>query len=169
VDESSRVIGGEDGTRRLFGQHTISMNDAEYAKLVEDCPFEILGFFERLIDARTNKALGTRTVGRPDRPLGSAGMLEYDITETVTLRRGHKEMVLAASPKKPWRVIGQIEIFCGRVKSSLKCDWEVMRPKDDDFAHEPCGRSGKPCTSGPAQQVGHIRCPQHMKGNWRDQ
>ena len=114
----------------------------------DDCPFEVLGFFERLINARTGKALGTRTLAEPTRKLGSEGYMEYDITQTVTLRKGHKEFVLKASLEKPVRVIGMIEIICGKVKPTLRCTVDG------------CGRPGK-------KSGGDVRCPAHIEERWR--
>jgi|KBSSwiStaDraftv2_1062776.scaffolds.fasta_scaffold2271502_2 hypothetical protein len=85
-----------------------------------DCPFEVLGYREDLMDAMTGKLLGTREIPEPDRPLGSNGMKEYTITEAIVLKRGHKEFILKASPQRPKRVVGMIQILCGKVKRQPK-------------------------------------------------
>jgi len=82
----------------------------------EDCPFEVLGFREDLMDAVTGVMLGTREITEPDRPLGSNGVKEYTITETIVLKKGHKEFTLKASPQRPRRVLGMIQILCGKTK-----------------------------------------------------
>ena len=81
-----------------------------------DCPFEVLGFREDLMDAKTGKMLGTREIIDPDRPLGSNGLKEYIITEPIVLKRGPNEFTLKASPQRPRRVIGMIQLLCGRTK-----------------------------------------------------
>ncbi len=83
-------------------------------------PFEVVGFIERLLDARTNKALGTRTLEEPTRPLGSDGYVEYDISEPTVLRAGHRTFTLKASKEKPVRVVGMIEVICGKAKTTWK-------------------------------------------------
>lgn len=82
----------------------------------DDCEFEVLGFFEDLIDATTRKLIGSRDLDTPTRPTGSPGMLEYDITAPVQVTRGVKHFTLNASPKRPRRVLGIIQIKCGRKK-----------------------------------------------------
>lgn len=82
----------------------------------DECPFEVLGFSEDLLDARTKEYYGSRRMEAPTRPVGSPGMLEYDVTENLTLQKGHKVVVLKASPKKPKRVVGIITVLCGRTK-----------------------------------------------------
>lgn len=83
----------------------------------DECPFEVLGFSEDLIDANTREYYGSRRMEAPTRPLGSPGMLKYSITENLTLQKGHKQVVLKASPKRPKQVVGIINIICGREKS----------------------------------------------------
>lgn len=80
------------------------------------CPFEVLGFFEDLDDAVTGKPLGSRRIESPDRVLGANGRKEYIFTETIVLNKGHKQVELKASPKRSRRVIGTLQILCGKVK-----------------------------------------------------
>lgn len=82
------------------------------------CRFEVLGFMERLIYADTHKALGTRRLEKPNRPLGSDGLKEYLITENTILNKGHKEFLLKASKTRPVKVIGILEPICGWEKSN---------------------------------------------------
>lgn len=83
----------------------------------DECPFEVLGFFEDLIDVETNKCYGSRRLEVPTRPVGSPGMAEFTITENLELTKGHRTVILKASPKRPKRVVGIIHILCGRVKN----------------------------------------------------
>lgn len=82
----------------------------------DECPFEVIGFTEELVECKTNRLLGSRKITEPTRPLGSKGMIEFDLTEPTVLNKGHKEVTVKASPKKPVRVFGMIQIVCGRVK-----------------------------------------------------
>jgi len=83
----------------------------------DNCPFEVLGFTEDLIDAKTGKLLGQRRLKEPTRPTGSPGMIEYDLTEPTEVTYSiSKTKVINASPEKPVRVIGMIQIICGRVR-----------------------------------------------------
>lgn len=81
----------------------------------DECPFEILGFFEDLMDSN-GKFIGHRTIETPDRPLGSMGMKEYIITENLNLRKAGRDVIFKASPQKPKHITGMIQILCGRVK-----------------------------------------------------
>lgn len=81
-----------------------------------DSPFEVFGFIEDLSNADTGKALGSRRVEVPDRPLGSPGLIEFYLTENVELEKGMKTVIVKASPKKPLRVTGMLIPLCGRVK-----------------------------------------------------
>lgn len=83
----------------------------------DECPFEVLGFFEDIVDIETNKCYGHRRLEAPTRPTGSDGMLEFTITEDLVLTKGHRTVVLKASPEKPRRVFGVIRILCGHVKN----------------------------------------------------
>lgn len=88
----------------------------------EDCPFEILGFYEDIMEPETGHCYGTRTIKEPDRPLGSDGRLEYDITETLWLKKGHRRVEFKASKEKPRRVCGMLQILCGRMKVNLEAE-----------------------------------------------
>jgi len=78
--------------------------------------WEVLGFYEELLDSDTNKVYGYRLVAEPDRPLGSAGRKEYTLTHPITVRRGPKEIVIKATAQKPVRVRGMLQVLCGRAK-----------------------------------------------------
>ncbi len=82
-----------------------------------ECPFEVHGYFEELVDAKTFRLIGTRNVDQPERPLGSSGTAEIVITENVELRRGHKTVTLKASKRNPVRVHSTFQMICGRVKN----------------------------------------------------
>jgi hypothetical protein len=82
----------------------------------DECPFEVLGFYEDLTDADTREYYGSRRIESPDRPVGSPGMCEHIITENLVLQRGHRQNTLKASSKRPKRVVGVINILCGRTK-----------------------------------------------------
>lgn len=86
----------------------------------DDCPFEILGFYEEFIDLDTEKrtSLGTRRIEKPDRPMGSCGWKEQVLTETLHLVKGLKPNVVKASPTRPRKVASMIQIICGREKNS---------------------------------------------------
>lgn len=81
-----------------------------------DCEFEVVGYFEELIDPETTKLLGVRTVAEPTRPIGSPGRLEYKLVQDTVLRKGVKTVVVKASPAKPVRVVGMLQVLCGRTK-----------------------------------------------------
>lgn len=83
-----------------------------------DCPFEVIGFEEELLDVATNKVLGSYRIEQPTRKVGSEGRMEWDLTATVTLKKGHRTVVVTASPEKPRRVRGMINILCGPVKGA---------------------------------------------------
>lgn len=82
----------------------------------DNYPFEVLGYFEEFVDATTKKVLGTRRLETLDRPLGSDGMTEFDLVETLTLNKGHKQHVVKASPQRPLRVITMVQVLCGAAK-----------------------------------------------------
>lgn len=83
----------------------------------KDCPYEILGYFEEFTDAHTFKGLGCRVIKEPMRPLGSGGLSTYQLTESVVLTKGLKEVTIKASPKRPRLVRSMIQILCGRIKN----------------------------------------------------
>jgi len=86
----------------------------------ETFPFEVHGFFEELLEPGTGKMIGIRHLKEPTRPLGSDGRIEYDITETLWLKKGRKMVILEASPKKPKRVCGMIQVICGRRREGIE-------------------------------------------------
>lgn len=75
---------------------------------------EVCGFYEELLEPGTGYFLGQRKIEEPTRPMGSLGRIEYDITETLILKRGLKEVTLKASTSKPVRVVGMIQAICGK-------------------------------------------------------
>jgi len=79
------------------------------------CPFEVLGFFESLDDVITGKPLGDRPAVL-DRAPGAASRKEYLLTKTISLNKGHRIVELKASPKRPRRVFGTLQILCGKLK-----------------------------------------------------
>jgi hypothetical protein len=85
-----------------------------------ECPFEVIGFAEELVDADTNQVLGSRPLAMPTRKTGSEGMLTYLLTENTPLEKGWKKTptVVKASPQKPRRVNGMIIILCGKTKGT---------------------------------------------------
>jgi len=82
----------------------------------DTCPFEVFGFVEDLVCAETYKALGSRPVAELTRPTGSPGMITFTLTENVILTKGMKQILIKASSQRPRRVIGTIQILCGRTK-----------------------------------------------------
>lgn len=109
---------------RIWQRHTTStrVTPADQEKYrneyfnPDECQFEVFGFYERLVHAVTHKGLGTRRIEKPDRPLGSDGMLTYKITENTILQRGPNDFLLKASPTRPVEVIGILGVLCGREK-----------------------------------------------------
>ena len=81
-----------------------------------DCAFEVLGFYEDILDATTHKFLGYRDVEEPTRPLGSTGFLAFELTVPTVLMRGGKQVLIRASLKRPRKVLGMLQVRCGRVK-----------------------------------------------------
>ena len=83
---------------------------------------EVHGFCEELIALAPGTAygfqlLGVRSLpGLPDRPMGSQGMITYELTAPVTLRKGHKEIQVKASKAKPIVVRSMLQAVCGRLK-----------------------------------------------------
>lgn len=71
--------------------------------------FELLGFFEEFIrmeEGQTPKCIGVRVLkDNPDnRPLGYEGAREFDLTEPIVLKVGHRERRYVASKKHPIHV-----------------------------------------------------------------
>lgn len=80
----------------------------------DNYPFEVLGFWEELIDLDTGKLLGTRPVAALDRQMGQAGRRDFEITEPIEIQKGHRLTMLKASPAKPKRVAGVLNALCGK-------------------------------------------------------
>lgn len=79
--------------------------------------FEVLGYFEDVFDLDAKKSLGTRKVLNPDpkRPCGFHGRMEETLTTPLILDRGHKQVVVPASPDKPLRIQTTLQKLCGRL------------------------------------------------------
>lgn len=77
-------------------------------------PYEVVGFYEELVDLETRKMIGTRPVASLDRPMGQAGRREFIITEPSEILKGHRLTMLKASPQKPVRVSSVLNALCGR-------------------------------------------------------
>lgn len=93
----------------------------------DDCIFEVHGFFEELFEPDTGKVLGIRSIDEPTRPLGSLGLLEYEITQDTPLRKGYrKQIILRASKQKPVRVVGMIQVRCGRLKPHIDAKRDII-------------------------------------------
>jgi hypothetical protein len=78
--------------------------------------FEVLGYFEDVFDLDAQKSLGTRKVENPDprRVCGFHGKMEETVTVPLLLNRGHKQIVVPASPSKPLRIQTTLQRICGR-------------------------------------------------------
>lgn len=85
----------------------------------EDCPFENAGFFEEFLEPESGKLIGIRVLKEATRPLGSDGRTELVITEEMWLKKGHRRVILKASPQKPKRVVSMIQVLCGFTKFAL--------------------------------------------------
>ena len=83
----------------------------------DEFPFEVFGFFEELYDVEAKKGLGCRDIEAPTRPLGSGGMIEYDLTEDVTLTKGLSKKLVKASAARPRRVMSMLQAKCGPLKN----------------------------------------------------
>lgn len=83
----------------------------------DDYDHEVLYFTEELHNIETNQHLGFRRLeGLPTRPIGSPGRLKFLLTEPVTLQRGHKQVTIKASTKRPIYVEGMILSVGGKSK-----------------------------------------------------
>lgn len=76
--------------------------------------FNVLGYYEELYEYERAEFLGTRLVEWPDRPLGTPGTIDVEITEPITLNRGPKTKAFKASKKKPLRCRATLQMICGR-------------------------------------------------------
>lgn len=83
-----------------------------------DCPFEVLGYFEEFLDGATYKFLGVQKIESPDRAIGAAGKKEIVLTEPLHLVKGYKKIpvVVKASPKQPRTVLAMIQVITGKLK-----------------------------------------------------
>lgn len=79
--------------------------------------FEHLGWYEDLQENRHPfRLLGSRRVENPTgRKCGYDGQQVYSLTETVVLKKGHKEVTVKASPQRPVEVRTTLQILCGRI------------------------------------------------------
>lgn len=86
----------------------------------DDFDCEVLGFVEEFDDAETFKPLGSRRLSEPDRPCGSPGRKEYEITEPLHLLKGYRQVpvTIRASAEHPRRVIATIQVICGKKKGN---------------------------------------------------
>lgn len=80
----------------------------------EDCPFEVLGFYEEFLDPVTFKGLGwlKLDVTEAPRPLGSPGQQERTLDADLVLNRGTKTVRIRAGT----RVLTMVQILCGHVR-----------------------------------------------------
>ncbi len=91
------------------------------------CMFETHGFFEELFEPDTGRVLGIRKITEPDRPLGSEGRKEYEITQDTEVKKGYRKLVtLRASAKRPLRVVGMIQVICGRLKPHIDAKRDIV-------------------------------------------
>lgn len=69
-------------------------------------PFHEHGYFETVIEDLTGRVLGNRldVTPEPGRVIGFNGQRIETWTANVTLNRGHRDIVVKASPKKPLKV-----------------------------------------------------------------
>lgn len=82
--------------------------------------FEVSGYFEELSIqiGDSFKVLGTRSIPnpQPSRQLGVYGKVEHMLTESVVLTKGHKQVIIKASPEKPIHCTGVANALCGRIR-----------------------------------------------------
>lgn len=90
----------------------------------DECPFEILGFYEEFLEPETGRMIGQVNIKEPNRKLGSDGRRHVILTETCWMKKGRKMVVVKASVKKPIHAVAMIQIICGRLKSNLKAEKE---------------------------------------------
>lgn len=83
----------------------------------ENCDFEIFGFYEEFMDVEMNKWLGIRFLqGMPSRKLGADGQIQYNLTESLVLKKGPNEILVKASARKPIKVSAMLQVLCGQTK-----------------------------------------------------
>jgi hypothetical protein len=112
---------GRDGCPTIYREkRAMRDNLMAVARSIKACQFEVLGFFEELTVDATGKSLGSRPVTRATRQFGSAGQIEYDLTENTVTTRGLKEITTKASPANPVRVRSVFQMLCGRLKEERR-------------------------------------------------
>lgn len=79
-----------------------------------DC--EVVGFFEEIMDSKKGKMLGVILHTTLDRPLGARGRKDFELTAPTEMRRGHKMVIVKASPQRPVKVWGMMQPLCGKSK-----------------------------------------------------
>lgn len=97
----------------------VEQQDAQQlANELNQCPYDVVGFYEEFIDLDTRRTLGTRRVETLDRPLGSNGYKETILTEPLSLTKGMKQIIVKASVQRPVRIACMLQILCGQSKHS---------------------------------------------------
>jgi len=107
---------------KLVFQAASEAQAIEVTQLLNDCPYEIVGFYEEFIalDLLTGygaRTLGTRRVETLDRVLGAAGRTELTLTEPLVLTKGAKQVTVKASKENPVKVAAMLQILCGFSKN----------------------------------------------------
>ena len=78
--------------------------------------FEVLGYFEDVVDVSTGKCLGTRKCAeQPGRILGYNGQQQQTMTAPFELERGHKTIIVKASKEKPMQIRTTYLRLCGKL------------------------------------------------------
>ena len=77
---------------------------------------KVIGYFEDVWDAKTNKIIGTRRVENPDlsRGFGVVSERQITITEPLTIQKGHKDFTIKASAARPVVLKTYLQKLCGR-------------------------------------------------------
>jgi hypothetical protein len=77
------------------------------------------GYFETLEEVSPYRYLGMRLM--PELPIGRLPganfCVDFDLKENLTLLKGHKQVIIKASPKRPLRVRSTIGILGGPRKN----------------------------------------------------
>lgn len=82
--------------------------------------YEVHGYFEQLAIKIGDgfRSLGTREIPKPvNRPLGVEGTMEHRFTTPLILTKGHKQVVIKASPEQPLVCFGIANATCGRLRN----------------------------------------------------
>jgi hypothetical protein len=77
--------------------------------------YSVDGFWEDFFEQGTAKYLGRRTIDWPTRRLGSPGMIDVEITETIVLDRNMKRVRYKATIAKPIKARAIQFALCGRM------------------------------------------------------